>query len=211
MQQWGRMMLSCFLLMIGFYFLQAHSSARVVPLRHPLDQFPIVVGEWKAEGATIFGDDVLSVLQLSDYIARRYVDASGRGLFLYIGYWESQGTGAVPHSPRLCLPGAGWEPIDFQQIEISVEDTTLQANRYLLQKDKSQQLVMYWYYSQGQSVANDFATRWLTVKNAVLRKRTDGALIRISSPVYGSVSETVDYQVKYIQAMYPILRQVLPE
>jgi hypothetical protein len=49
------------------------------------------------------------------------------------------------------------------------------------------------------------------LKNSVLRHRTDGALVRISSPVYGSVQQTSDRLVRYIQAMYPLLGEYLPD
>jgi len=85
------------------------------------------------------------------------------------------------------------------------------VNRYLVQKDRRQQLVFYWYQSQGNAIAGDLSARLEMVKNSIERHRTDGALIRITSPVYGSVRETSDRLVSYIQAMYPLLGEYLPD
>ena len=40
--------------------------------------------------------------------------------------------------------------------------------------------------------------------------RTDGALVRVTSPVYGSAAETTERLVTYVQAMYPRLGEHLP-
>jgi len=81
----------------------------------------------------------------------------------------------------------------------------------LVQKDQDQLLVLYWYQSGGQTVAGEFDAKLQLVTNSIFRGRTDGALIRTLSPIYGSVQETFDLHVNYIQAMYPILRQFLPD
>jgi EpsI family protein len=211
MTQWGRVLISCVLIAGTFLFLQTRSHGKMVLPHQPLDQFPTVVNDWKAGEGEIFGSDVLGVLQMSDYLMRRYTDSTGRNLWLYVGYWVSQGGGAVPHSPKSCLPGNGWEPIDSQRVQISVgaPPHLVEVNRYVVEKDGYRQLALYWYNLQGQVVSNDFLSRWITVKNAIIRNRTDGALIRITSPLYGSVEETFNYQVKYIQAMYPTLERFL--
>ncbi len=47
-------------------------------------------------------------------------------------------------------------------------------------------------------------------KNSILRHRTDGALVRVSSPIYGNVRDTSDLLVRYVQALYPVLGDYLP-
>ena len=85
------------------------------------------------------------------------------------------------------------------------------VNRYLIQKDRDQQVVLYWYQSQGRAIAGEMAARVQLVKNSIARHRTDGALVRVSSPVYGSVQDTSDRLVRYVQAMYPALGDYLPD
>ena len=55
------------------------------------------------------------------------------------------------------------------------------------------------------------AARVQMIKDSIARHRTDGALVRVSSPVYGSVQDTSDRLEKYIQAMYPVLGEYLPD
>ena len=191
MRQVFRVALSAMLLLGALLFLQLRSTGEAVPVRHSLDTFPVKVGNWQGREATIFEVEILNILKVKDYLMRRYVDPTGRSLWLYIGYWDTQRKGAQIHSPKNCLPGGGWEP--------------------LLQKDRNQQLVFYWYHSQGEAIAGEVAARIAMVKSAIVRNRTDGALVRVSSPVYGSVQETSERLVTFVQTLYPILGQFLPD
>jgi EpsI family protein len=194
-------------------FMQSRSQGEAVALRQPLAAFPTVVGEWQGQEGTLFEDRELDILRVTDYVMRRYVDPTGQNLWLFIGYWDTQRRGAQPHSPKHCLPGGGWEPLEAQHAMIPLNGSShlIPVNRYLIQKDQSQQLVLYWYHSQGKAVASEVTAKLQLVKNSITRNRTDGALIRITSPVVDSVDETFAYQVAYVQALYPRLKEFLPE
>ena len=95
-----------------------YSPATLLP--RSLDTFPAGIGGWQGREATTLETDELNVLRVHDYLMRRYADPDGRSLFLYIGYWDTQRKGAQPHSPKNCLPGAGWEPLDRQGVRVFV-------------------------------------------------------------------------------------------
>lgn len=213
MRQPFRIVLSSALLFGALLVLQFRSSGEAVPIRKPLDTFPNTVQQWQGRGGMIFELDTLSVLKAKDYVMRRYQDPEGRNLWLFIGYWDSQRKGAQPHSPRNCLPGGGWEPLEASTVTIPLAHpfAPITVNRYLIQKDRDQQVVFYWYQSQGKATAGELAARVELMKNSIMHHRTDGALVRVSSSVYGSVQETSGRLVSYIQAMYPILGDYLPD
>jgi hypothetical protein len=48
-------------------------------------------------------------------------------------------------------------------------------------------------------------------QSAIGRNRTDGAVVRVASLVYGSARETSDRLTAYVQALYPVLGDYLPE
>jgi len=193
--------------------LQLRSTGEAVPIRKSLDSFPATLGEWQGRGGTVFGTQILDKLKLTDYVMRNYVDAAGRGLNLYIGYWDTQRKGATIHSPKNCLPGAGWEPVEASLITIPLRPPhpPLIVNRYLIQKEREQQVVLYWYHAQGQAIAGEVPARIAMVKSALVHNRTDGAIIRVMSPTYGSARETSERLGAYVQAMYPVLGEYLPD
>ncbi len=213
MGNWPRITISCALLIGTYLFLQFRPADAVIPLRKPFSVFPNLIRNWQGEEALVIEEEVLNTLKVKDYLLRRYVNPSGLGLWLYIGYWDTQRKGAQMHSPKHCLPGGGWEPVEAQQVSIHLAEPlgAIAVNRYLVQKDQYQELVLYWYQSGGQAVASEIDAKLQLVRNAIFHNRTDGALIRISSPIYGSVQETFDLHVNYIQSMYPFLSQFLPD
>jgi len=50
----------------------------------------------------------------------------------------------------------------------------------------------------GKAIAGELAARVQMVKDSILRHRTDGALVGVSSAVYGSVRDTSDRLEKYV-------------
>ena len=142
--------------------------------------------------------ETLNVLKPKEYLLRRDQNASGQSIWLFIAYWDTLRKGATPHSPRNCLPGSGWEPLEASMITIPLPQpfTPITVNRYLVQKDRDQQLVLYWYQSQGRAIAGEVAARVQLVKNSIARHRTDGAIVRVSSPAYGSVQDTSPCRVR---------------
>ena len=213
MKQPVRVGVSVALLIGALLVLHLRSPGEAVPIRQSLDSFPSAVGAWQAREGVLLDLDILNVLKAKDYLMRRDQDASGHSVSLFIAYWDSQRKGAQPHSPKNCLPGTGWEPLEASMVTIPLPPpfAPITVNRYLIQKDQNRQIVFYWYQSQGRAIAGEMAARVAMVKNSIVRHRTDGALVRVSSPVYGSVQDTSDRLVRYIQAMYPLLGDYLPE
>ncbi|MBI3303841.1 MAG: EpsI family protein [Deltaproteobacteria bacterium] len=85
------------------------------------------------------------------------------------------------------MPGGGWESVEAGRVVIPVTGVPgllIEVNRCLIQKGHSQQLVVYGYQAQGQPVSGEVGAKLQLVKNAIFHNRTDGALIRLSSPIY---------------------------
>ena len=158
MSQVPRLALSCLLLLGALLVVQFRSAGEAVPIRKPFSTFPDHVAAWRAQQDSYLDPAMLDVLRVDDYLMRRYVDdSSGRTLWLYVGYWATQRKGAQIHSPRNCLPAGGWEPVEAGRITIPVGGPrgTITVNRYLIQKDRDLQVVLYWYQSQGRTIAGE--------------------------------------------------------
>jgi len=212
MKGWLRVAITSFCLVAALLLVHARSQGHATPLRRVLDDFPTQIAAWKGQEATRLDIETLNILKVSDYVMRRYVDEAGRGVWVYLGYWESQRRGAQMHSPKNCLPGSGWEPLEASVVTIPVDDgRSIQVNRFLVQKNDQRELVLYWYRAQGEDVHGEVAAKAAMVKNAIIRNRTDGALVRVSAAVEGGVPETSDRLVAFVQAMYPQLADYLPD
>ena len=207
----GRLVISSVLLLATLLTVQLRSTGAAINLSKPLEAFPKRIGDWRGQADTVLEPDILDILKVSDYLMRRYADPEGRSVWLYVGYWATQRKGAQIHSPKNCLPGSGWEPVEASRIAIAVPgEGPITVNRYLVQKERDVQVVLYWYHSQGEVIPGELAAKIAMVRNSVLRNRTDGALIRVSGLVQGGVQETNDRLIRFVQILYPSLSQTLP-
>src|SRR6185503_19551026 len=77
--------------------------------RKELKEFPQAIGAWRKSGPDqIISDETMQVLKASDYLLRDFHKPGSPIANLYVGYYESQRSGATYHSPLNCLPGSGW-------------------------------------------------------------------------------------------------------
>jgi EpsI family protein len=211
--RWLRLAVSSGLLIGTFGFLHSYSHGEAVPIRRSLEGFPMKIGPWQGRESTLLDNQILELLRPTDYLIRRYQNPVGQDLLLYIGYWETQLEGAQFHSPKNCLPGGGWQPLEATIVPVPVNDRAepVPVNRYVLQKGTDRLLVAYWYQAQGEPLASEFSAKIALVRNSIFLNRSDGAIVRVSSPVRGSVSATWASLVDYLSLLYPRLHGFLPD
>jgi EpsI family protein len=136
-------------------------------------------------------------------------------VLLYIGYYRSQKEGAVPHSPRHCYPGSGFNPIRNEVIPIPVrykEVREIRPNLYVFAKGGEREIVIYWYQSRGRVVAGEYAEKFYLILDAILRNRSDGALVRASlRTTAGMEEESIRMLAAFVSDIYPEIPKVIPD
>jgi len=133
---------------------------------------------------TLVSDFERKVAGMSDYVLRFYQrDANDPGFSVYVGYYDYQVQGKTIHSPKNCLPGAGWEQLSTSVQPVVVGDRTYPVNRYLLSNKGQQALVYYWYQGRGRIEANEYRVKYNLLRDAALFGRTEEALVRIVVPL----------------------------
>jgi len=193
--------------------LQARAGSEVFPPRLDLKQFPEQLGEWTGADVPI-EKDVLDILQPSDYLLRIYQSPQRTPYIdLFIPYYRSQRAGEAPHSPQHCLPGSGWTPIENQQITLTIPShVPFPANRYLITKGDSRQLVLYWFWAHDRGVASEYWAKYYLVKDAIQMNRSDGSLVRVTTPMYpGETADAAQRRLlPFIDDVVPLLNSYIP-
>lgn len=168
-------------------------AAEVVSPRAEFLFFPNAIGEWRGRPQRL--DRIyLDALKLEDYLLSEYSLGDGQLINLWIAYYGSQRKGASVHSPRSCLPGGGWEVQELTQIEVpgaEINGQALRVNRALIQLDDRRELVYYWFQQRGRVVTNEYLVKLWMFWDALVRKRTDGALVRLTTSVPGGAAGDV--------------------
>lgn len=156
--------------------------------RKQLKDFPKQIGVWEQTGGDEqFNEETLAVLRASDYLLRNYRGTDGRVVNFYVGYYASQREGATYHSPLNCLPGSGWVMSEPGKITITPKGRSpFVANRYLIHNGDHKELLIYWYQGRGRAVASEYWGKIYTVIDSVRLRRSDGAMVRITTSVESS-------------------------
>lgn len=179
----GRFWLMIALLLGATIGLHHLSHGEAAPLAQPLSNFPVQVEGWHAREVAI-EPRIIQALGVTDHVNRLYEAPGNPSIYLYVGYYKSQRTGQLIHSPKNCLPGAGWEPVSVGSVELmGTEGNRVSVNRYVIQNGLQRQLVLYWYQSHGRIIASEYWDKFYMVADALRLNRTDAALVRISTPI----------------------------
>lgn len=208
-----RFSIALLLLLGAGWLLHARERNEIVLPHQPLATFPNEFGTWSGTNVPI-DNDTRDVLGPGDFLLRGYETSSTDvpPVYLFVAYFPSQRTGDTMHSPRNCLPGAGWGAIHHRIVTLQFGGKAITANQYVIAKGPERQLVLYWYESQGESIASEYQAKVKLVLNAIRTNRSDGALIRISTPYLAGESDedAMKRLTSFADPAIPLISAYLP-
>jgi len=214
-----RLLLATVVLLAATGYLTYASEPEIVPLAQPLSSFPHQLDAWRGRELPPLEPAILDVLGVDDYLSRVYATPTDPWVTLYVGYYASQRQGDTMHSPLNCMPGAGWLPVVQERTTFPVGGTStpqqpITVNQFVIQKGLERQLVLYWYQSHGRVVASEYTGRAYMVYDAIRMNRSDGAMVRIITPITGSGVADEEAAARrareFAQAAFPGIARVLP-
>jgi EpsI family protein len=196
-----------------FQGLALYSSVReeVVPASRPLAQMPRDMGSWKFLQDGVVDPETQAVLQADDILNRSYSNGRIMANFFVAGF-RSQRTGKAPHSPKNCLPGSGWLPLDDRIIQVDVgKPLPIDVNRYVIAHGDERSLVLYWYQSRDRAVASEYKAKFWVVADAMRYNRTDTALVRVVVPIVNKNEAAAERDAEdLVKTFYSTLLGYLP-
>jgi exosortase D (VPLPA-CTERM-specific) len=210
---WAALILS--ILGVSFATLSFQDRDEFIPEVEPLNTFPLQVNDWKGKEDAI-EQVYLDQLKLDDYFIGRYARPDDKALTeLYVAYYASQRKGSSVHSPRACLPGGGWQIVEFDQhtlTDVGPGTSRLDFNRVVISMGGDSQLVYYWFQQRDRILTNEYLVKWYIFWDALTQNRTDGSLIRLVTTVSeGDDMEAADARLQtFIREFDPTLSYFLP-
>jgi EpsI family protein len=211
----ARLLIVALLLQALAYYAVA-SRRDVIPTAAPLSDVPRRSGPWTTIHEYPMEKGVQDVLRADDTLNRQYVnDRHTTTPSLFIAFFKTQRYGQAPHSPKNCLPGAGWQPSEDRKLSIAVagRPDPIVVNEYVISRGADESLVLYWYQSRSRVIAGEFAAKFWLVADAIRYHRSDTALVRIIVPVRGETTrDAAERQaVDLAQATFPDIVRQLPQ
>jgi EpsI family protein len=185
--------------------------SEIIPERTRFASFPSRIGQWQGR-ASLLDSATEQSLGLDDYILSDYRGSDGKPVNLYVAYYSSQRAGESPHSPIVCIPGGGWLITKLERTSYAGLGTELPFNRVLIEKNSVKELVYYWFDERGRKIANEYWSKWYLLTDAIIKNRTDGSLVRLSTQISAGESERdADERLKsFMRDVVPNLAQYLP-
>ena len=193
------------------------SSASYLPRANFVD-FPRQVADWRGAPQDL-EPGIADTLKATDYyLGNFYRSSNTPPVNVFVAYYDSLSKGAAIHSPRVCLPGSGWEFVSFEERNFAELGSGIQGtyNRVLIQNGTQKMLMYYWYQMEERRVANEFNMKYYLLVDSFSRGRKDGALVRFATPIAddagGAGEREADSRLRaFAQASLPKLRAYLPE
>ena len=184
----------------------------VRPERTSLAAFPLTLGDWQAS-KSLMETEVEIFLGLEDYVIADY-QRDTQIVNFYAAFYGSQRKGVSPHSPQVCIPGGGWLITSLDRVPVTLADgSTFEVNRTLIERSGQRQLVYYWFEQRGRRIANEYLVKWYLLVDALLRNRSDGALVRVTTRVGAleSAGNADQRLVDFVKLAVPKLQAYIPQ
>jgi EpsI family protein len=171
--------LPALVLLVGALFVWGVREQRAVPLAGQLSGVLASVGDYRVQEQKV-SEEERRIAGMTDYVARAFWrDSASLAFTTYVGYYDRQTQGKSIHSPRNCLPGAGWEIVRPGTATVVAAGGPQVVNRYVLKNGSSLALVYYWYQGRGRIVASEYAVKFNLLRDAALMGHTEEALVRL--------------------------------
>ena len=130
---------------------------------------------------------------------------------LFIAYRGLQNGANRLQSPKLVFP-EGWNFAWVKPTEIEIDGIAkIKANWMLTRKGSSQRLVLYWYQNSEMTFSSELNYRMKLFERQLLGGRTDGAVVRIVTPIrdHEDVEQAQDRLKSLALHLYPRLVQLV--
>ena len=182
-------------------------GSRDIP-RDSFSTFPRQLGDWRQDGAPrILDASTTASLAADDYHSVLLRSPEEEAWVEFFSAWYSDQSRYGVHSPEVCLPGGGWEIAWLERSDMTQElgwDTPFEINRAIIQKGETRMMVYYWFDQKGRKIAWDFAAKFWLMYDGIRTGRSDGALVRLTTPILRSEDDaTADARLQ------DVLREVL--
>lgn len=187
----------------------------VPPDRALFVDFPMHIEGWTGTSLSL-EPQYIDALRFDDYALVEYRHDGNQSVTFYSAYYRSQRKGQSAHSPQSCLPSGGWEISSLMNLVFAPVPGMahqLQANRVAIEKGDQKQIVLYWFKQRDRILTSEYLVKFYLFWDALLRARTDGALVRISSRIGpGETEEIVDQRMRqFVLALQPELNRYVPD
>lgn len=183
-------------------------KASPVHLRQGFDNFPLQLGPWHGRHTPI-DPEMLDATGSHAHVYVDYRNSQRDSVSLWIAYYETQKkAGGFVHSPKGCLTASGWKIESSSIIKIGPGRP---VNLLVVEQMGTRLVVFYWFMQRGRWIASEYLNKFYMGYDGLLRRRTDGALIRLITPAGPDLESARERLISFADLLMPVLPQYIPD
>jgi EpsI family protein len=191
----------------------APASLQDVPLRMDFEAVPDAVAGFRAtawSSVAALPPDPRAPRRLT-----RAFEREGRPVWTMVEYYPSQESERRAAARDLVFPSHGWSQIAERRVDLpapAAPGGRLEANLVVLEGRPDRVAIVYWYQIGQQPLASDHWYRVELLYNGIAHGRTDGALVRIATPLRSDEAPeaALPRLTDFLREFYPLLLRSLP-
>jgi len=208
--QWLPAAVAALLILLFVPVTQRASVAPSYPLKKGFENFPMTTGSW--QGRHVYIDpDMVAATKSHAHLNAEFSNPEHGTVSLWIAFYETQKkAGGFVHSPKGCFTASGWQIEKSKIIDIAPGKP---VNWMIASQMGERLLVYYWFLQRGRWIANETTNKFYMASDGFFRRRTDGALIRLITPLGrdGDIELAQQKLNLFVEKITPILNQFIPE
>jgi EpsI family protein len=212
-RRYGILAAACLILVLqasASRMLKIDERALGTPALHDV---PLHLGKWNAKAELSMDAATVAYLKPDDYILRDYTDELGSASTnLFVAYFKSLQNVYGPHSPSVCLPGAGWIVTSSKIANVAVpgRGEPIPVNEFTMEKSNSRILVLYWYQNDRAVWAQEFQAKLRLLPDLLRYRRSDVSLVRVITALQGTTADAeLANSLDFTKRVFPVLAERL--
>ena len=167
------------LLVFGWVLWTGESPARA---KQRVNQVPSQVGLWT--GRSLEVDERTRQILETDEVALMEYRMGGEEPPVWFALEGGFGKRAAFHPPELCYVGSDFDILERQPITVTANDRPRRVMRLVISQGTTERVeAWYWFTVADRVTPNYYQQQLWLILDAILRKPSQGTLVRISTPL----------------------------
>jgi EpsI family protein len=143
---------------------------------------------------------------VDDELVRAYRNAAGQQVRLYVGYYRRQEDGK-----KLAGEASATLHAVSSRVALELDSGTIALNQ-VVQPGAAKRAVLFWYDLNGRVVANKYLAKAYLISDALIRRRTNGAVVLVGwdCPAGADFDASQQRALGFVRALLPQLSRFIP-
>jgi EpsI family protein len=170
-------------LFVGTFVVSQVARPVAAPQTIALARIPMTLASWTGSDAPPLDAATARVLGADQYVHRVYAQQGAPTIEMDVAYYAQPRVGATAHSPLNCLPGNGWTMSEPALREVVTGGRSWTVREVVVSRGTARWAMNYWFQNRQRVDYNEFAARWHVFTDALRRRPSDTAMVRVMTPV----------------------------